>query len=422
VASVGGQIRVYAAEAAALWVIDATDPDNLVPIGQEPLQEAGLALDVVGSLAYVGDGHALRIFDVSNPTDPAPRGVLGTSGSVVDVDVVGNRAYLAEHDSFALRVVDVSNPNLPLPLGSIVTQENVGGVVVRDGLAYFPNGLAGLRIFNVTNPASPVPLGQLVLDTPGITEYAQDVALEGKTAYVITSSSLWIVDVSDPSDPVVRARADYVNRPNEGGTHIVVRNGKAYVARLAGGLTSFDLAIWDVSSPGGLGPVEIASATGFAGGGGIAADLATGLVAVAGGTEGVHLLDATAVLDAHPCLDGVDNDGDGLVDAADGGCQGGGDPSEERDCHDGLDNDGDGLVDYPADPGCSGPAGREDAQCQDGVDNDGDGATDHPADSRCKSPADDDELLNPPPKGCGLGFEIALALLALGAARRRRAA
>lgn len=56
------------------------------------------------------------------------------------------------------------------------------------------------------------------------------------------------------------------------------------------------------------------------------------------------------------CDDGLDNDGDGLVDYPDdGGCAGLNDESETdplRVCDDGVDNDGDGHVDFPADPGC----------------------------------------------------------------------
>lgn len=65
---------------------------------------------------------------------------------------------------------------------------------------------------------------------------------------------------------------------------------------------------------------------------------------------------------------------------------GGGDPQ----CSDGIDNDGDGLIDYPADPGCDDPLDNSEAdtppggpgdddpitECNDGFDNDGDGLID----------------------------------------------
>jgi cysteine-rich repeat protein len=129
------------------------------------------------------------------------------------------------------------------------------------------------------------------------------------------------------------------------------------------------------------------------------------------------------------CSNGLDDDGDGLVDfAEDGGCDGTGDSSERRDasdlgsaraCDDGKDNDGDQLVDWPTDPGCLSPDSllenpacsngidddgdgvvdaidggcgdgsdrSEGPDCSDGIDNDGDGQTDHPADVHCASPA-----------------------------------
>ncbi|UCE87149.1 MAG: multicopper oxidase domain-containing protein, partial [Deltaproteobacteria bacterium] len=77
------------------------------------------------------------------------------------------------------------------------------------------------------------------------------------------------------------------------------------------------------------------------------------------------------------CNDGVDNDGDGLVDFAGGdpGCDSATDLGERtpsRRCDDGIDNDGDGLVDFSGgDPGCAAPAGAlEDPKCNDGIDND----------------------------------------------------
>ena len=74
------------------------------------------------------------------------------------------------------------------------------------------------------------------------------------------------------------------------------------------------------------------------------------------------------------CDDGVDNDGDGLIDfPADPGCTDFSDASENEaglPCDDGLDNDADGLIDYPADPGCENTLGIEDPPCRDDIDND----------------------------------------------------
>lgn len=104
------------------------------------------------------------------------------------------------------------------------------------------------------------------------------------------------------------------------------------------------------------------------------------------------------------CRNGEDDDEDGLVDLADPGCASPRDDDESDDppppaCSNGVDDDDDGLIDFPADPGC-GSAGDDDEandtgpalpQCGDGADNDGDGAVDL-ADPGCSSVADPREV------------------------------
>ena len=71
-------------------------------------------------------------------------------------------------------------------------------------------------------------------------------------------------------------------------------------------------------------------------------------------------------------------------------------------CSDGIDNDGDGLIDFPADPGCDDANDNDEtnastlAQCEDGIDNDGDGLIDFPADPGCDDANDNDETDAPP--------------------------
>jgi hypothetical protein len=84
------------------------------------------------------------------------------------------------------------------------------------------------------------------------------------------------------------------------------------------------------------------------------------------------------------CTDGVDNDGDGLVDCEDSYCDGAAHcQCQPENCSDGRDNDCDGQVDCD-DPDCNGSSAccLDYEICGDGLDNDCNGKTDC-ADSAC---------------------------------------
>ena len=116
------------------------------------------------------------------------------------------------------------------------------------------------------------------------------------------------------------------------------------------------------------------------------------------------------------CADGLDNDGDGLIDRADPGCERASDDSETDAfpplgdqptpaCADGEDNDGDGRVDWPADPGCAAAGDSDEAPvvtaCADGFDNDDTGGIDGD-DAGCTAPTDESEA------GCDDAWRIRL--------------
>lgn len=93
----------------------------------------------------------------------------------------------------------------------------------------------------------------------------------------------------------------------------------------------------------------------------------TGTVTItsAGSPSAVQCSNSLTVSNPTPqCSDGIDNDGDGLIDAADYGCSasgGGGnianDPTESPNpqCSDGIDNNGNGLIDTADVSACTGP-------------------------------------------------------------------
>ena len=181
------------------------------------------------------------------------------------------------------------------------------------------------------------------------------------------------------------------------------------------------------------------------GAGGAGAEGGSGGSAGAGGAPASDM-GPEVVGGAPECSDNEDNEGDGLIDLEDPGCENAVDNDEQqRQCADGVDNDEDGLTDYPADPGCgsfndddernppqppecadgvdndrNGYVDEQDpgcasvadmserdegeiAQCSDRVDNDGDGVIDFPAELGCSAAGDNDETDPRNPPACANG-------------------
>jgi hypothetical protein len=94
-------------------------------------------------------------------------------------------------------------------------------------------------------------------------------------------------------------------------------------------------------------------------------------------------------------------------------------------CSDGIDNDGDALLDFPADPGCQDETSAiENPKCDDDLDNDGDGAIDWDGgagagipDPQCTTTYRNRESA----ASCGIGGEVALVLPLIAALRAFRA-
>jgi hypothetical protein len=200
---------------------------------------------VVGNIAYVADGESgLRIIDVSDPTAPVELGAFDTPNNLLAVDVVGSYAYLVEHQWFY--VVDVSDPESPTQVGISSTSSLNYDIVVAGNYAYVGNGYpAGLTVWNISNPTSPFKAGFCPTEW-----WAWGVAVSGSFVYLATSyDGLNVVNVSNPFNPV---EVGHYDMPGGIAEHVEVEGNYAY---LAAGYW-MHLRIIDVSNPAA--PEEVA--------------------------------------------------------------------------------------------------------------------------------------------------------------------
>jgi len=161
--------------------------------------------DLKGDL--FGDSPALKV-----DLDPTYTGwwvelVGQTGGSFFSVDAVGTLAYATYGQRLA--VLDIANPATPRMLGKtgVMTGESLG-VAVQGNYAFLASpGIwtgsiwsgGAMRVVDVSDPTAP---DEKVYFSAGYNRAPFDIALYGDHAFLATASSLWVVDINDPLNPV----------------------------------------------------------------------------------------------------------------------------------------------------------------------------------------------------------------------------
>ncbi len=201
---------------------------------------------------YVGIGTSspqekLHLYDgtllVDSPVHPTLLGSYNTTGTVYAVDVSGKYAYVAD-DTSGLEIFEISAPSNPALIGYYNTAGNAWDVKVSGKYAYVADNTDGLLIFDISIPSTPVLVGSY--DTAG---NATSVYISGKYAYVADVSSLTVVDISNPKNPILASRLSSVAP-----VKVYISGEYAYMAKTGGG----GLSIVNIDNP--LNPV-LASTT-----------------------------------------------------------------------------------------------------------------------------------------------------------------
>ena len=299
----------------------ASQDSNLTLVARWPYGSC-MAVFVKGDYAYVGNGSVMTILNISNPASPKKVGEIETPGIVKDIYIWRHYAYIANWRE-GLRVIDVSDPSDPVEVGyepvmfirrltgyrgviyaskcinvavinisaptgpDVVGYINTGAVVWDVALLttsrtylFIASSLTGLRIFDVTNIYNVSEIG--FIDPLGS---VCDVFILGGYAYIVNYSSLHVIDLSNPSEPVIvgsyqkNARYQFCN--------VFVSDGLAYITDVRWG----GLWIIDVSNPAN--PVE--KGFYYPGAGCSEGIIVDGRHAfVAHGSAGLHILDVSA--------------------------------------------------------------------------------------------------------------------------------
>jgi hypothetical protein len=196
--AIKGNYAFIADHYQGLRIVNIANPANPVEVGFYEVWGDTFGVKVVGNYAYLANGEAgLRIVNVANPANPTAVSVYDTPGMAQDVVIVGNYAYVSDGLG-GLQIVNISNPANPTGVGQYDTTGDAKNTAVAGNYAYVADGYEGLRLIEITNPAAPVEIGAI-----GDLNVIQHVAVAGSYAYLAAArDGLAVLDLSDPTNPV----------------------------------------------------------------------------------------------------------------------------------------------------------------------------------------------------------------------------
>jgi len=201
----------------SILIAQSVDVNNMRFVGHVPYSSGS---DIWGYIDSTGHEFALMglydgttIVDVStNPSFPTEVGFIPGVGSIWrDIKVHEHYAYVTNETGNGLDVIDLADPYNPVLVNRFdSTFTTAHNLYITDGYAYIvgPGGgptWAGIRILDLSDPVNPVEVGTWNVD------YIHDIYVRNDTAYAcgIYTGTLYIVDVSDKTNPVTMVAHQY---------------------------------------------------------------------------------------------------------------------------------------------------------------------------------------------------------------------
>jgi hypothetical protein len=249
-----GRVYAYAAngDTGGLSVIDISNPEAFVQIGQYNAPGKAADLAVVDGYAYIANSDGdYWIVDVSDSVQPTQ---ANSHSSWVQsypagghVAVAGGYFFIANWES--LQILDVSEPHAPelvrilslrSPISALAALENHLYVATIDDRHSITTSCGTLWVLDVSEPDTPRKVGKLELeeDFEPMRVHLSSLSVAGNYVYATSQAGLWVIDVSDPTNPTKVGVHDTPGVAASG----AVANGYAYIADGFSGLRAFDVS------------------------------------------------------------------------------------------------------------------------------------------------------------------------------------
>lgn len=213
----GGGRTAFVATFNSFNVLDVTNPNNPVEIGEFATPVAPLSMASRGEDLFLAQGDEVWYYEF---VDGVPvlksrtQAVLGAQFPRANkIAVAGNVLYVADFEG-AIRLFDITDPVNPVARGQYTTpDEPAMEIRARGTLLYllpftlFQNTTPRIEIIDASDLDNPVKVGEVVLSGPVSDLFvpggggATKRALNEDVAYVAFEGGVELVDIADPSSP-----------------------------------------------------------------------------------------------------------------------------------------------------------------------------------------------------------------------------
>ncbi len=226
-----------------LDIYDIQNPDEPLYVGTFHEDVRFTELNIVGSYAYLSSNRGLFTVDLTNPSEPIQAGLCSTCANGIPYPADGH-SYLV-----GSQVIEITAPLSPTIVTACSECGDYG--VIDNTVAFFPMGFDGLRAVNIADVSQLSGLGVYRTFDPST------FAIQGHHAFVLSGSTMLVVDVRNPKNPAV------IGIPfglPHGGYKIALTADYAYITD---GFGLVIVNISDLAHPYQASSIEVEGASGF---------------------------------------------------------------------------------------------------------------------------------------------------------------
>jgi len=222
--------------------------------------DRAVSVQVIQNYAIVfsfGVDDGMTVFDVTNPENPQPVGSLQDSirlDNTYGTAFAGDYIYYAHNGRDRFEIIDVSNKSAPVMAGELFDSsarelDYAMDVYVSGKFAYVPAySDNGVEIVNISNPERPKHAGRIIDGGSVLLEGAESICVRGKYMYISSCEydTFNIIDITNRETPVLLGSiSDDATTELLCPSGIYVSGKYAYVS----GLSDDGLEILDISDP-----------------------------------------------------------------------------------------------------------------------------------------------------------------------------